>query len=625
MVCRINRIVWILPFAALGCGGGASQDLPAAAVCGDGFVSGNEVCDISDSAPIGCAQYDDSKLWMPGGRAACAPDCLSFLVGTCQTEQNSIVDLCGNQKLDPGEVCDATIGAESCDLIDPAIIWEQGAMPRCADDCLSLEIGACKEKNHCGNGVLDDDEICDESFKSVSCEEFDPEKTWLPGGSASCRDCKTVEIGTCAQAPRCGDNIKNGGEACDAQDGVPESCADWDATRLWKPGGKPACSNDCAAIETGSCDAYDSEDIVFMNWNVLFEYDNHNGEDPSVCASVADRASKFASIINNYARKPDFISIAEASPAWHAQENTEIFRALGYEWAINEKSDGEDGREPLADVIYLSDKYNLIDAGFINLSKTDGTYVNRDKTIALYAALENKLSRLQYVILSTHWDANNIWNDADGNGPIVNAVGWVASHELNRINGARQSAELVANLREKYPKARIIYGGDLNTIDLDIIFGLSDDLRSAISAALSLYLNADISLADLPALIASINGILSQSEKKSFERLPDDFIGSHAEFETRSGLTDARSHALAAGLITAQDDGKSTGDPAIPDAVDAIGLPVVIDYAFYSADNLQLTSYKIMTQGDGEGNAAADYMFVSDHFPVKTSYLTAIE
>lgn len=625
MVCRINRIVWILPFAALGCGGGASQDLTPAAVCGDGAVSGDEVCDISGAAVIECAQYDDSKIWRPGGRAACAPDCMSFLVGTCQTEQNDGDGVCGNQNLDPGEVCDGTIGAETCDRFDPAKIWEDGGLPRCADDCRSLGIGECKEKQHCGNGILDDDELCDPSFKSISCEEFDPSKTWIAGGAASCRDCKTIEIGTCAEAPRCGDGIKNGGEACDAQDGVPESCSDWDSHRLWKPGGKPACSGDCASIEPGTCEAYDAEDVVFMNWNVLFEYENHNGEDPAICASVADRASKLAAIVNNYARKPDFIALAEASPAWHAQENTEKLRALGYEWAINEKSEGEDGREPLADVIYLSDKYHLIDAGFINLSKTDGSPVSRDKTIALHAVLENKISGLQYIIFATHWDANNIWNDADGNGSLVNAVGWVTNHELNRINGARQSAERVASLREKYPKARIIYGGDLNTIDLDIIFGISTDLRSAISAALSLYLNADISLANLPALIASINGILSQSEKQTFALPPDDFVGSHKEFETLSRLTDARSHALAAGLLSPQDDGWSTSDPAIPDAVAAIGLPVVIDYAFYSADNLQLTDYKIMTQGDGEGNARADYMFVSDHFPVQTSYLTIIE
>ena len=48
-------------------------------------------------------------------------------------------------------------------------------------------------------------------------------------------------------------------------------------------------------------------------------------------------------------------------------------------------------------------------------------------------------------------------------------------------------------------------------------------------------------------------------------------------------------------------------------------LPIIIDYAFYSKDNMRLTGYKVMTNGDGV-SSRDDYMFISDHFPVKTTY-----
>ena len=488
----------------------------------------------------------------------------------------------------------------------------------------------------CGDGVLSAGEACDGDAGASDCSAYDPTKQWKEGGKPVCKsDCSGLEIGTCEEVVvLCPNGKLDEGEVCDGDAGASD-CSAYDPTKQWKEGGKPVCKSDCSGLEIGTCEVYGSERVVFMNWNVLFEYDNHNGEDLSLSASVDDRATKLTEILGKYPEKPDFMSIVEVSPVWHSSVNTEKLRSLGYEWAINEKS-SDGGREPLSDVIYQASKYDLLETGFVNLLKTDGSPVNLDKNIALYAVLENKTSHVQYAVFSTHWDPNNVWADADNNGSVVNVVGWVTSHESNRIRGAKQSAELIASVREKYPNAHVVYGGDFNTIDLDILFSLDDSLKSVLSTVLSFYVGIELSLNDLPSLIASINSILSQSEKKTFALLPDDFVGAHAQFGQESGLTDARGYAKAhqihsdsTRLCNINDventcldetDYWTTSDPGIPAAIAELGVAIVIDYAFFSAETMRLLSYSVMTDGDSYGNTRADYVYVSDHFPVKTVY-----
>ena len=186
------------------------------------------------------------------------------------------------------------------------------------------------------------------------------------------------------------------------------------------------------------------------------------------------------------------------------------------------------------------------------------------------------------------------------------------------------------DLREKYPEARMIYGGDLNTVDLNILFQYQG--IELANTALKYYLSSQkieldvCSLSDLPSLIQTINGILkkAKNDKVTYAPLPDDFVGSHAQLVAETGLTDARSHALETGIATAERDTWTTSDPGIPEFIKALNVPIVIDYAFFSSDNMTLTSYKVMTEGDEWGNTREAYMYVSDHFPVRTTYETPL-
>ncbi|MEZ4364802.1 MAG: hypothetical protein R2939_00780 [Kofleriaceae bacterium] len=141
--------------------------------CGDGLVSGAEVCD------------DDNQVSGDGCTATCDSD-----------------ETCGNGVRDAGEACDDgnTASGDGC---------QAGCtLPICGDGVVDAELGeACDDGNHadgdgcaaacdsdetCGNGVRDPGEQCDD------------------GNAADDDDCRTTCI-----LPRCGNGVLDVGEACD--------------------------------------------------------------------------------------------------------------------------------------------------------------------------------------------------------------------------------------------------------------------------------------------------------------------------------------------------------------------------------------------------------------------------
>ena len=101
--------------------------------------------------------------------------------------------LCGNERLDEGEACDAGFGSAACNpdctasrcgdgVLNPFAGEQCDGGPGCSGDCLLS----------CGNGVLDPGEACDDGGESEACN----------------LDCTRT---------RCGDEITNltAGEACD--------------------------------------------------------------------------------------------------------------------------------------------------------------------------------------------------------------------------------------------------------------------------------------------------------------------------------------------------------------------------------------------------------------------------
>ena len=184
--------------------------------------------------------------------------------------------VCGNGKVESGEVCD-TKSTEStepltCDKFDDSKKWKEGGAAKCSSDCKKIEVGTCVEEAGkpdalCGNGKIDADkgEVCDtKSTEPLTCDKFDDSKKWKEGGAAKCSsDCKKIEVGTCVEdsenpdpgdggdfvanvkpnpgpETKCNDGKHEAGEVCDPAfayadyDGVAKECIVSDGKCVFK-------------------------------------------------------------------------------------------------------------------------------------------------------------------------------------------------------------------------------------------------------------------------------------------------------------------------------------------------------------------------------------------------------
>lgn len=141
----------------------------------------------------------------------------------CETPLNK----CGNDTLDPGELCDGDKFVNNiCEITNGK---DSVPLPtlRCKDDCSGLEEGSCSvvdtDGSKCGNGKVDPGENCDyadDSSKTQSCASQFPGAS----GQVTCtNECK-YDFSQCVS---CGDNKITGDETCDGvtfKDGVT-TCA----------------------------------------------------------------------------------------------------------------------------------------------------------------------------------------------------------------------------------------------------------------------------------------------------------------------------------------------------------------------------------------------------------------
>ena len=438
-------------------------------------------------------------------------------------------------------------------------------------------------------------------------------------------------------------------------------------TFVWTAESHVQCTADCQ-LDYTSCIPMQHA-FVFMNWNVL-----HGGWDcldPACqdkacdreqCAKVRDydgtsdgrdvlpRAEKVYQIIQHYDKKPDVIAVVETSGDWHGEIPTQYFKNLGYDWVDNTKNP-ENYAHYQSNLFYQSEKYEVLEHGVLNFIYSDddprgygGRVINDANNIStMHAVFKNKEDGVIFIILSTHWDAHSIRKkvpNPDSSEPnlLQNIIGWTVAHELNRVKCAQDSVLLINELRQKYPDAHVLYAGDLNTMDFNMLFAsplapFLDNLpREAVGEMLGTavgkisgeapfdateMLPETISFKDMPSLIQTTKDILAGT---SYPVFGDDFIGAYQAFAQHSGLTDARVYAIA--NIEGTQDTWSTNHPSLVQYETMLGtlagLTMVADYTFFSP-GLRLKRYQMMTYGDGK-HTREDYVFISDHFPLLTEY-----
>lgn len=105
--------------------------------CGNDLKEGDEVCDGGYKS---CKSIDDS---FTGGYANCRDDCKGYDTSTCEGGGG---DLCGNGNLDNGEICDS----EEIDCADLASTPPVGTA-KCKSDCSGWDKSNCKEAADTGN------------------------------------------------------------------------------------------------------------------------------------------------------------------------------------------------------------------------------------------------------------------------------------------------------------------------------------------------------------------------------------------------------------------------------------------------------------------------------------------
>ena len=611
-------------FLISACNENADPDIqPVIPQCGNGLLEAGEYCDGMQGVPSSCVSWDGTREWETGGMPACSADCLTVTIGSCVEKTHKVDDpvetrpVCGNGRIENGEVCDKTAGVpSSCTAWDNAKKWGGGGVPACSDDCTQIVAGTCVEELDevtCGNGIREEGEVCD-GMDGVpeSCSAWDDSVTWLSGAPECAQDCSGVTAGSCIEE-KCGNGKLDEGEVCDGELGVPESCSELKKDTDWASDGRPACNKICTGITTGTCRPLRS--FTFVSWNVQVDYESWGGK------PVAPRAAKLKELVSEWITRwtqmPAVIAIVEVSPIWHSSETTQIFNDLGYEWAdvnvpIKDKWNnfecGENNEnvsfEPtgledanaascflFTSMLYQKEKYDLIDADYVKLEpdRVASPFVN-NKVTAFCAVVQSKDDGQKFITCSTHWEANNGVKTADG---IPGILGPIVKNEMTRIAGAEIAAEFVLSMKNKYPDAHIVFGGDFNTIDLSIIY--KNPIASVILG------DDDESLRSL------INELIG--ENSGYDLIPEGFKGSLSTFGENSKLHNARTMAKQQELNI--EDIATTSDPGIPEFVVSLGIPVVIDYNFYS-DSLVLRDYKVV---NGE-----DYKGVSDHYPIKTIY-----
>ncbi len=161
--------------------------------CGNGALEASEACDDGNAeAGDGC----NAECLFELGNGPCTDhaQCESSICDTAGSNTCEPANSCGNGTREGAEACDDgnTSAGDSC---DPQCLLELGAGP-CTDGsqcgsgvCNTLAAApVCAEPVGCGNGVLDEDEACDDGnlHGGDGCSQFCAlENQWRGGGGCA--------------------------------------------------------------------------------------------------------------------------------------------------------------------------------------------------------------------------------------------------------------------------------------------------------------------------------------------------------------------------------------------------------------------------------------------------------
>ncbi|KAB2899674.1 MAG: DUF4215 domain-containing protein [Burkholderiaceae bacterium] len=185
----------------------------AAAVCGDGVVSGGEACDDGNTVTETSCPYG-------------SPHC-SVCNATCTAVLSLSGPTCGDGILNGAEVCDDgnTVTETNCPY----------GSPHCSVCNATCTAVLSLSGPTCGDGILNGAEVCDDgnTVTEASC----------PYGSPNCSVCNaTCTAVLSLSGPTCGDGILNGAEVCDDGNNITEASCPYGSSNC------SVCNATCSAV-----------------------------------------------------------------------------------------------------------------------------------------------------------------------------------------------------------------------------------------------------------------------------------------------------------------------------------------------------------------------------------------
>ena len=171
---------------------------------------------------------------------ACEPVNIDHLQNNATDTQSS---KCGNGRLDDDETCDGTLlNGQTC-ATRAATVGEL----RCQTDCSGFNLSKCAAPESCGDGQIQEHEVCDKSsLGAASCKT----QGYNDGLLICHNNCLGFDTSFCgAKLAECNNHIREGNEVCDLEDlGPKKTCAD-----LGLGAGELSCNDSCTDYVTTKC------------------------------------------------------------------------------------------------------------------------------------------------------------------------------------------------------------------------------------------------------------------------------------------------------------------------------------------------------------------------------------
>ena len=222
------------------CLGYDASDCTAATSCGNGVIDGTDVCDGAQVGGATCASIVGEGSV---GHLGCLANCSGFDTSEC-----SAPTLCGNGVLDAGESCDGGLfGTNStcASAVGPGSVGTLGCTSWC-----TVDTSGCSAPSQCGNGRVEDGEVCDgTNFNGATCESLVGKGSV---GALKCNACTAILTTSCSMASTCGNGTKDGQDVCDGGDLGGATCES-----VVGPGstGTLRCRENCGGFDVSGCTA----------------------------------------------------------------------------------------------------------------------------------------------------------------------------------------------------------------------------------------------------------------------------------------------------------------------------------------------------------------------------------